>query len=971
MMKLDKCLGIFSLILWELCLAGGDFLLSNDPTFWDLSLGREFPGAAGKLENHDGALVLSGDFSGGGRYVGSVTSCELPDFRELRFRVKGAGKRVTVRFQDSGGQTHQFSRALSGNADEWQLMSWPVTGSVSHWGGANDGKVRGKIKKITFVLHAGDEPGSRGELLFRDITLRQVSNASRKFIALPERLDKHFVTPGSQEPIRLKLFGTPIGLTSTDLACHYTDYVGEKIFSGHAEYLPEEGAISLPVPPRPGYYDLTLPALKIHTSVVVDRPAIEPADDYFGIDVALTRGGFSPSRFDELFHILHKNNILYFRDRFTHATVEPEEGRFNFEAHSGRYRLLRTCAARAGLKLLDVFHDTPDWNRRLVSAKDGFIVGGDSSGNYSHGSNLYPRNLLKAAAGLDTLTACWDTEALEVWNEPNIIFGNSFPGEFVTALTKAVSLRFSLSGNPAQIVGGVFAGTPLGFYESYIANGLLDYCDAISFRNYTQVEPLEEEIYRLREIEKKSGTPKLGIPYWVTECGMPWPRGGNRALSEDDRYSTSEIVGKAIEYRALGIKRYYAFTYKFYNERRNNFGMMDADGTPMRSMAAYAHLVRVLSGKNYLGDVKMAGVSRSRVFGNAQEQVICLYAPLRPEPPSNVLVLPKGLEVLRAEGIDGRVLDISNGISIRKDGVVYLYVAHLPEHILDRNTRAMELYRLAHVYKPVRRSLKPIVIQPDYALTGTDYNESGIILRAGESFRCRVLFYNFSAASVSIEPFLTLPEGVIVDHFPGKPFELKPEEVHTIEFTLSVQGSSGLLRAPVVIGERNNRATPLQLVLSQPPFQGAMLNFKLMGQATAWRKNSSGKMVIRRSEEENALEFCTVFPEKVDRWSYPEFVFPPEQNLKNAIALEFDVKISPVEKIRQMLLMGVFTEEKEHGTSFNIKIPLPTGNNWERRCIVLPAHIPGEKIRQLRLGVNALTDQVSVKIRNVRIFYAE
>ena len=50
---------------------------------------------------------------------------------------------------------------------------------------------------------------------------------------------------------------------------------------------------------------------------------------------------------------------------------------------------------------------------------------------------------------------------------------------------------------------------------------------------------------------------------------------------------------KAIEARACGVARYFAFVYPYYEEHASNFGMMDRRGVPMRSMAAYANAARV------------------------------------------------------------------------------------------------------------------------------------------------------------------------------------------------------------------------------------------------------------------------------------------------------------------------------------------------------------------------------------------
>ena len=98
---------LFSAVLLP-AVSGGELRLSGEPALWKFTNGSEFPGAKGKYESRDGLLSLSGDFTGGGRYVGVVSRGRLPPFRELAFRVRGEAGRITLRCLDAEGQTHQY-----------------------------------------------------------------------------------------------------------------------------------------------------------------------------------------------------------------------------------------------------------------------------------------------------------------------------------------------------------------------------------------------------------------------------------------------------------------------------------------------------------------------------------------------------------------------------------------------------------------------------------------------------------------------------------------------------------------------------------------------------------------------------------------------------------------------------------------------------------------------------------------------
>ena len=130
---------------------------------------------------------------------------------------------------------------------------------------------------------------------------------------------------------------------------------------------------------------------------------------------------------------------------------------------------------------------------------------------------------------------------------------------------------------------------------------------------------------------------------------------------------------KGVEARACGVARYFPFVYPFYQENTSNFGMTDRRGTPLRSFACYAQMIRVLAHKHFLGDLrqKPPEVSRARVFGDDRESVLILYT-------KNKVTLdpaPSGLHIKRIEGMDGRSLTpASSGAIPIPDGLSYVWL---------------------------------------------------------------------------------------------------------------------------------------------------------------------------------------------------------------------------------------------------------------------------------------------------------
>ena len=65
-----------------------------------------------------------------------------------------------------------------------------------------------------------------------------------------------------------------------------------------------------------------------------------------------------------------------------------------------------------------------------------------------------------------------------------------------------------------------------------------------------------------------------------------------------------------------------------------------------------------------------------------------------------------------------------------------------------------------------------------------------------------------------------------------------------------------------------------------------------------------------------------------------------------------------------MLLMAV----PEKGKDVYLKSDAP-GGEFREHFIAFPPGLDAGGIRKLRLGVNALEDEISVSVRNIRIFY--
>lgn len=137
-----------------------------------------------------------------------------------------------------------------------------------------------------------------------------------------------------------------------------------------------------------------------------------------------------------------------------------------------------------------------------------------------------------------------------------------------------------------------------------------------------------------------------------------------------------------------------------------------------------------------------------------------------------------------------------------------------------------------------------------------------------------------------------------------------------------------------------------------------------------WRKNASGRMEISFDRQEHALSFRTKFPPNVaDRWVYPEYILQlPQESLRGASGVSFEYRATPATAVKQMLLMAVFSREKEHGYAINLQVRKPS-ESWQN-C-VLPIDKIGDpgKIEMLRIGVNSNAEEITYQIRNFKVLY--
>ena len=254
---------------------------------------------------------------------------------------------------------------------------------------------------------------------------------------------------------------------------------------------------------------------------------------------------------------------------------------------------------------------------------------------------------------------------------------------------------------------------------------------------------------------------------WLQRHGRPSNRCGSRNAADRGsavrngsarrrRLGALDITMKGVG-PACGIARYFPFVYPYYEERISNFGMMDRRGSPLRSMAAYAPGRRL--GRKELWATCRWRCSRqpARVFGDGQDTVVILH---RQASAPGAVRLP--LPARRAEGIDGRGLEIARGLAPVPDGLTYVWIdaQQLSEH-LTSDTPAMRLSGMARQAPAQRPEPSPVVMRFAFDSAAMEGRSEGYALKGEKTpaqVPVRLVVFNLGKQVQELTFRLALPD---------------------------------------------------------------------------------------------------------------------------------------------------------------------------------------------------------------------
>lgn len=725
----------------------------------------------------------------------------------------------------------------------------------------------------------------------------------------PMAIERCFVAPDQVEAVRWKVEGSP---PPSPLRYVIRDYAEKPIASGEGQQV-APGVIETRLQLPQGFHEIEFPATNQRFGLVALPEATSPAEDFFAIDGALSWLVRDDATREGLVRVAKRSGIRMIRERLTWATVQPSPDRNDWETPV-RFDTLRRVCAKHGVEVLEMAHDAPAWMGRVAK---------------------YPQDLVAAARSWQAIARHWRPTwgGLEIWNEPDIFFGGNLPADQYVPVAKAIAYGMFEKHFDVPLVGGAVAHCNREFLDAAAENGLLDGIDAFSFHTYGRAMEMEGLVARYRDwLQAHAQSAPDGraerMPLWITECGRPWKKGPARPPADQDADSALDIVMKAVEARACGVARYFAFVYPFYEENDNNFGMMDRRATPLRSFAAYAQMIRTLRSSTYAGDWKTGdrAVRRARWFTRPAglespgSDLVVVYTGRRD---ANARVR-LGVPVERVEGIDGRRLPLGPDFVPVPDGLAYVWLARdwrqqvaAPTNLVDSQTAAMRLYRLKAAAMP-RRAPSPIVLRYLYDSAVVEPKPEGYRIKATPAGRMevKVRVFNLAEEPRQVEAALNLvaTEGIALV---GKKPQLTIPAKSSVDVAWEVDGAKRVaregrckVRIDASTGPAPGRSVPLVLTFfGEAELAPTLERFKHRSrlpieQMSRWTPNIAGIGTMEMDSTPEAAWRLQVKFGEGDRWVYPFFKLPDHVRCNEHTGLVIRARCRNPAEVRVFLWEG-------------------------------------------------------------------
>jgi len=320
---------------------------------------------------------------------------------------------------------------------------------------------------------------------------------------------------------------------------------------------------------------------KLRSPVPQDSPiCVDSATAWFAKD--------QPDNQARLASLAALAGVNWIRDRLTWRELEPKHGQFIKTTTT--YDTSAAIQTNYGLKVLQVFHMTPDW-------------AWDTELDSEHPSGRFARDLrdvyrfCKAMAGrFKGSVLAW-----EPWNEANVSTFGGHTVDEMCSFQKAAYMGFKAGDPDVTVCWNVYTTAPTPRHtQGLMDNEAWSYFDTYNIHTYDWAHDYE----RLWGPARQAA---CGKPIWVTEADRglkfsgpePWCE-----LSREDEIRKARYIAQSYASSLYaGSIRHFHFILGHYHEGSNGvqFGLLRMDMTPRPAYVALAAVGRLLAGAKCRG----------------------------------------------------------------------------------------------------------------------------------------------------------------------------------------------------------------------------------------------------------------------------------------------------------------------------------------------------------------------------------
>jgi hypothetical protein len=383
------------------------------------------------------------------------------------------------------------------------------------------------------------------------------------------------------------------------------DIDGKEVGHGTAQ----EGTAALGKLPI-GYFELREKdgTAKITAAVVAQSTPVENTP--IALDAAMSWFYPEADQIRDACTLCRLAGATWVRDRSSWPEIETARGTW---APDTRYERTMRIEHGAGLKVLQVNHISPAWAGK--------------------NAQRFPEDLRDVYAFYRGLAERWKglADAIEPWNEPDIVEFGGHTGCEIASFQKAACLGLK-AGNPQLPVNEtVFAIDRAETLDEFGANEVYPYFDRYDLHHYIRLSDYPRAYGRHRAV---SG----GRPMWTTEFNLTvnWADEKTKEPSEDELRVQGFRVGKVFaEALHEGTEKAFYFILGDYVERNLQYGLLHHDMTPRPAYIAFAAAGRLLNGATPigrvdLGDEKLKGYLFKTQVDGADHETLVAWSETKP-----------------------------------------------------------------------------------------------------------------------------------------------------------------------------------------------------------------------------------------------------------------------------------------------------------------------------------------------------